>query len=316
LKGTLEIRIPISPTRAFFHQVRLFNYGLRRLGGVYADARLLVVVGDNAALEDVRAENAWSNGQHIEWITTPRAIFDKYGIHGTADYRYVPPSDADIIILSDADTVFVGDIDPVLAALPSNEAIVAGHMAHLPPPPPREGSLAQHNGEALWTDLFRAFCLKPPLFANHYSMDPAGRLGRAPAYFNLGFIALTKAALPAFRENIFPMQDWLLEHYPSHMRCQIAVTLLAAAKNIQTRSLPAQYNLANDVRHLASNYLAATDARVVHYLRGDELKRETAVLPENFATTLAMQCENAINRRLQTLLADFARDEFDWRFPC
>lgn len=312
----LEVRIPISPTRSFFHQVRLFNYALRRLGGIYADAKLLVVVGDNASLDDILADNAWSIGHAVEWVTVPSTIFNKYGIHGTADYRYIPSSDADIIVMSDADTVFITDIDPIIDALQPDELVLAGHMAHLPPPPPAQGPLATFSRQTLWSDLFKIFALEPPLCVNRYSMDPMAELGFAPPYFNLGFIAFTKPALRKFRDNIFATQDALLECYPSHMRCQIAVTLLGAAHDIQMRLLPAQYNLANDKRHFACNYLAASDARVIHYLRGDELKRETAVLPEHFAATLATQCANPVNQRLQALIADFARDEFGWQSAC
>ena len=42
----LEFRIPISPTPAFYAQVRLIALSLARLGGDYARAKIQVSVGD------------------------------------------------------------------------------------------------------------------------------------------------------------------------------------------------------------------------------------------------------------------------------
>jgi hypothetical protein len=307
---SLEFRVPIAPTRSFFHQVRFFDASLRRLGGVYEQALLRVIVGDHARIPDVVAANEWSVGRRIEWIAVPDDVLERYGMHGTADYRYAPEAKADIVILSDADTVLARPLTPLFQLLADPSPAAAGHMAHFPPPAGQHGPLTNVTEKTLWPALLEAFGLPMPAELHPYSMDPDNRFAPAPAYFNLGFVAFNPAALAVMGRSIFPMQDRLLELFPSHMRCQIAVTLIALESGIALATLPAEFNLANDVGHLACNGLAADDARVIHYLRGDELRREEIVLPENIPAVLAAHFDNPVNRRLQELLAEYARREF------
>lgn len=307
---TVEFRIPLSPTRSFFHQVRFFEHWLRRLGGRYEDALLTLVVGDDAVIDDVLAQNEWSNGRKVRWIGVPSEIFRQYGLHGTADYRYFPGAEADFIVLSDADTVLVRDIDPLLDTLDGSMPLVAAHMAHWIPAPVETGPFANVEPDGLWPDLLREFELGMPRTLYPYSMDPKGQFAPIPPYFNLGFVLLSAPTLEVFRAHLFPVQDRLLEIYPSFMRCQLAVTLIALRHGIPTHCLPAQYNLANDVRHLSCNYLSPADARVIHFLRGDELVRETMVLPEGIIAACERICTNPVNQLLQGMLRDYARNEF------
>lgn len=304
--NSIEFRIPISPTRSFFHQVRFYESTLRKLGGVYASAKLTVIVGDNADMERVRAENDWSAGRNVEWIGAPTEVFNRYGYYGTADYRYAPESEADLIILSDADTVIARPLD-LFERINPDRAVVAGHMAHYPPWTPGERS---SDGAPMWDKLFAAFGIDSSQLQHRYSMDVEGAYGSAPPYFNLGFIALTQAALERFRNQIWNTQDRLLAIYPSHMRCQISVTLVALSSGMEVSALPAEYNLANDELHLRAAGITAEQARVIHYLRSDELNREFVVLPEHLPAVLRQECKNPINQRLQELLGEYARIEF------
>jgi hypothetical protein len=307
--ASVEFRIPMSPTRAFFHQARFFEHALRRLGGRYKDALLTLIVGDHAPIESILAQNEWSHGRKVRWITVPTDIFNQYGMHGTADYRYFPDAEADFIVLSDADTVLARGIDPLLDALDVTRPVVAGHMAHWIPAPVETGDFADLAPDEIFPALLRAFDLEMPRTLYRYSMDPEGQLAPIPPYFNLGFILLNVAALEVFRANILATQDRLVQIYRTHMRCQLAVTLIAMRHGVAIHSLPAQYNLANDTVHLAANYLSPADARVIHYLRNDELVRESMVLPEGVIAATQRNCANPINRLLQSMLRAYARDE-------
>jgi hypothetical protein len=290
--------------------VRFFEHALRRLGGLYADAKLMVVVGDNTTLDAIMKENDWSRGRNVEWRCVPREIFDRYGIHGTADFRYIPETEADLVILSDADSVLARDLDPLVASIDATQPVVAGHMAHYPAPHPERGAFASLDPEQLWPALLAAFQAPLPKEWHRHSMDIERTLPLAPPYFNLGFVALTQAALATFREAIWPTQDRFLEIFPTFMRCQLAVTVIALRAGMRLETLPPQYNLANDVRHLICNQISAEDARVIHYLRGEELKREHVVLPENLPAVLVRQYDNPVNQRLQQLLRSYAAAEF------
>ena len=301
----LEIRIPVSPRRDFFHQVRFFEHNLRRLGGAYRRALLRVVVGDDADMAAVRRANAWSAGRAVEWIGVPQDIFARHGMWGTADWRLMLPPEGDLVVLADADTVWLRDIDPLRHAIGPG-AVAAGHMAHVAPPVPQDaGLLAGTPRAAIWPALLQVFGLPMPDRLHPYSMDPDATFGLAPAYFNLGFVALTPEAARACARRVLPVQDRLLEVCRSRMRCQIALTLACLIEGVALEILPAAYNAANDPVHFAHNRLSADAVRVLHYLRTGEVRRERIVLPEHQAETLALRPPHPLDRLLLVRVAEF-----------
>jgi hypothetical protein len=300
----LEFRIPISPNPGFFAQVRAFDFALRRLGRPYSTACLTVFVGDNCDIEAVRAANTWS-GDRVHWRDVPRAIFDEFGIHGTADWRWVPQAkDVDLVLLSDADTVLLRDIDPLLLSFPLDRAAVRGHMAHLPPPSDGH-ALPSSDSVEYWPTLFGRFGAPWPDQLFSYSMDEGGRLPQAPAYFNLGFLACSPAALTIVGHQIFQLQRELMAALESYMRCQIAVCILSYKNGFDVGTLPAQYNAANDSLHMRNNYISDDDIRVLHYLRSDEIDRSRIFQASHIDEFLNMELENRANRRLQALALDY-----------
>ena len=310
--GTLEIRIPISPTRSFFAQVRFFEHCLRRLGPPYDTARLRITVGNDADMDAVRRANRWSAGRPVEWIGVPAPVFAAYDMWGTADYRYFLEPCADLVVLADADTIWLRDIDPLRGlmaerARPGRPGCVAGHMAHVPPHAPPGGALAGLAGAALWPPLLAEFGLEMPEDGLQlHSKDPMGKRGRIPPYFNLGFLALTPAACAVMADAIFGLQDRLLEVYASEMRCQIAVTLAALRHGLELMPLPAEYNAANDPYHFEVTGVAPEAVRVLHYqYRAAGVIRERIVLPEYRGETLALRPDNPIDRLLLERVRDF-----------
>lgn len=309
---SLEFRVPISPTPGFFSQARLFRFALDRLGGRYRAALLTIVVGDDADIDAVAAENAWSHGRQVRWIGVPRPIFAEFGIHGTADYRYLPPPAADVTIISDADTALVAPIDDLLDRIDKEAAELYGHMAHYPPTD--IGAHFSIGGEdgAFWAPLLAHFGIAAPAAAHHFSMDADGALGTAPPYFNLGFLAMTAPALRSFGEEIFPVQRELLRVFPSHMRCQFAATIIGLKRCARVEPISAIYNLANDDAHLRAGRVTAEAARVIHYLRETEFSRSTFLLPDMMGETLARDYKNAVTKRLMALVAEY-KDACDRR---
>jgi hypothetical protein len=296
----LEFRIPISPTSGFYSQVRLFDFALGRLGAPYSEAQLLVCVGDNCDIDSVRRSNNWS-ADRIRWEAVPSEVFDEFGIHGTADWRLIPAApDADLIILCDADTVLLRDINPLLAAFPMDRPALRGHMAHLPPPA-SGGNLSDASSFDLWPKLFAHFGVREPDRLFDYSMDEARRLPQIPAYFNLGFVALNPAALTALGSSIFDFQRAFIQAFDSHMRCQIALTIIGYKKGLDIDVLPASYNTANDIKHLMINYISDNDIRVLHYLRNDEIDRNLVLQDDYIDNFIAMELQNPANRLLQSV---------------
>jgi hypothetical protein len=305
----LEFRIPISPNRSFYAQIRFFNYALRRLGPPYSQARLMVVVGDHCDIDGVRRENRWSDDYDIAWERVPDHIFQEFGMWGTADWRLnASAGNAEMIILSDADTVLLQGIAPLLTGFSDGEdqgrAIVRGHMAHFPPPSVG-AALPASSGPDFWPELFSLLDISWPETLHAYSMDGGGRLPRVPAYFNLGFVAMNGRALATFGERIAHHQRRLKALTNSHMSCQIAVTTMAYEAEMDIAPLPAMYNAANDLDHLAMNGLGAEDIRVLHYLRDDEIDRSLILLPEKIDEFLARTLTNPANLALQALARNY-----------
>jgi hypothetical protein len=303
----IEFRIPISPNEAFFSQLRLFNYALRRLGSSpYRDARILIVVGDRCDIDEVRDKNRWSEDFNVVWERLPDEIWDEFGMWGTANWRLnIPVGEADIIILSDADTVLLRDIDPLLSDFPATEAAIRGHMAYRPPPS-LQGTLAPDaRSSGFWPWLFEVFRIPWPATTYSYSIDPSKQWAAAPAYFNLGFIALNPKAMSFFDAEIADITRWVNKLTGSWMRCQIAMTIIAYRARMNIATLSAAYNAGNEIAHLALNDLTASDIRVLHYLQSDEIDRSTLLLPTLIDEFLARPLLNPANLALQNLLRNF-----------
>lgn len=302
----VEFRIPISPTEKFFSLVRFYNFALRRLNSPqYRDARLLVVVGDHCNLDAVRRENKWSENFNIAWERVPDEIFAEFHWGGTANWRLsIPADDADIIILSDADTVLLRDIDPLLMEFPLDEPAVRGHMAHLPPPLGIKSTAPSTAGPEFWPWLFNVFGIPWPAVTYRYSMDVDGSLPMSPAYFNLGFVALSAKALPIFASEIMETTRRVTVATDSFMRCQIAVTVIAHRAGINIGTLPAAYNAANDLGHLGPNELTVDQIRVLHFLRSDEIDREEWQ-PHLIDDFLSRSLTNPANIALQNLAREY-----------
>jgi hypothetical protein len=302
---TVEFRIPISPTESFFAQVRFFNFALRRLGAPYRDARLLIVVGDDCNIDDVRMRNQWSESFNVAWEAVPHHVWAEFGVWGTANWRLAfPAGNADIVILSDADTVLLRDIDPLLAAFPAEEVAIRGHMAYRPPILEVEGIPDRHSAD-FWPWIFGAFNLPWPSVTYSYSIDPTGNWPKVPAYFNLGFVALSPSALRVLGMGIEHAERRVNALTASPMRCQIATTILAYRAQMNIATLPAPYNTGNEIAHLELNGITADDIRVLHYLQRDEIDRSLILLPAQIDRFLAQRLGNPANIALQSLVREY-----------
>jgi hypothetical protein len=138
-------------------------------------------------------------------------------------------------------------------------------------------------------------------------MAETGSVPQVPAYYNLGFVLLNRPGLEVFSSRIFEVQRAIKQVVDSHMRCQIAVSLIAYEQGLDIDALPASYNAANDLVHQRHNYLSVEDIRVLHYLRTDEIERSLIFQEEHIEGFLAAELANPVNRALQALGRDYRR---------
>jgi hypothetical protein len=107
-----------------------------------------------------------------------------------------------------------------------------------------------------WRFLFQEFSIPFPDELYRYSRDLAGEFPTAPAYYNLGFVALNWSALRIVKNAIFDVCERLNKIIQSEMRCQIALKLISYKHAFKRRHLPAIFNAANDEAYLQDNGVA------------------------------------------------------------
>jgi hypothetical protein len=294
---TLEFRIPISPSAGFFSSVRLIAVSLAQMGPPYSLARILVSVGDCADIAQVRRENPWADDYPIEWRIVPHDLFEAARYFATGRDRYLENARADVVVMCDADTCPIDRLDMPLRMLCGEEPKIAGLQAHYAPFP---GSAAEN--EATWRKLLTSASVPhQELLTRRYSMDPDGRMGWAPPYFNYGFVAFNRCAF----ERIAP----IVHKYTLHalglldepfFAAQVGLTLAAAAAQIPTLLLDHAYNCANDEHVFSTGLRSEEDIKIIHYLRPDEFDRRTFLSdPAEFEAFLNTPKRNRVNERLR-----------------
>jgi hypothetical protein len=301
VSAPIEFRIPIAPRSSFYRRVHFFCAALQRLPRAYAEARVRIVVGDDVGLDQVQAENRWSSQYNVEWHRVPPDVFAKHHYFATADLRYLLPAPSGgLVVLMDADSVVVRPFLQDLEWMLCDDPCISGHMAHLPPPVKIRGATPEAND--LWPFLFQHFGIPWPETLYRYSMDLEDKWPPVPAYYNLGFVVLNEAALKIFAQAIFDLQRRLRKLVESDMRCQIAVTLISYAHQMRRQNLPATFNAANDIQHFDHNRVRAEEIKVIHYLRADEIDRDSFLKDEEKTAFLRATLRNPVNQLLQSVI--------------
>jgi hypothetical protein len=149
--------------------------------------------------------------------------------------------------------------------------------------------------------LFQEFSIPFPDELYLYSRDLAEDFPTAPAYYNLGFVALNWSALRILKNAIFDVRERLNKIIQSEMRCQIALTLISYKHAMKRRNLPAIFNAANDDAYLRHNRVRPDDIKVLHYFRTNELNRDSFLTEAGRATFLKANFHNPVNQLLQQI---------------
>ena len=288
----LEFRFSISPSPSFYSTVRLAALSLRRLGSPYDTARLVVSVGDYATLDQIRTANAWSEDFPVEWRTVDAEAFRDQSYLATHNDRYFAPA-ADVI-------AHIGEPGP---------RKMAGLQAHFSP----FFCVSAEQRESEWRRIFAAADLGEPPLSIAYSGDRDGAMGRAPAYFNYGLVALSRAAFDAIapaQASCCNMMHRLTNG--SFFLTQIALSVSSVAEGVEAELLSFAYNCSNDELPFAApdrfRINCVEEIRVIHYLRGDEIDRRAFLVdPAAYAAFMSATNLNRVNERLRNHLATLAQ---------
>lgn len=264
----LEIRVPISPKPYFFRQAEYLYRSARACGGLTADVRMVVSVGEDMEPYDIAATQPWSDG-NVTWRWAPREEFRKLSYHATVLDRFRGAPDADVILFADADTIFVNGVDDLLQYLRTRQAI-AGVMAHVPP-------FAQNSGET-WETLFRKLNHRIPSdFHQHTgwgTMFQRTDVRFGPVYYNFGAVFLSAGLLPDLSAAFARKLDVAENAGVGYFRSQLALTLAIYELDLPRITLPLRYNFPNDALFEQAYPQDLADLRILHYLRLDQVQRD------------------------------------------
>lgn len=289
-----EIHVPISPTPSFVTRVRYLAASVRRFGGTVADAPVIVTVGGDDPF-DLARRYPWSRELGIEWRWVEEPLWREHGPAATAIQRFRYDIEAPTALMLDADTLVIAPIDELVTEV-AGERSVAGVAAHVSP------FVAEEEGQALWDAVFREAGLPRPAMTCEHSgwqameFDPDRRF--CPPYFNLGVVLASRETMATLGRSILADMEAVQRVRSTFFRCQLALTLAIVRSGISWRQLPLRFNFPNDLRFLPRNQRELQDARIIHYLREDQLNRDGDFRsPDTVSALLSRDRMHLVNAR-------------------
>ncbi len=255
-----------SPTRGSFGQIALFVQSLRALGYSASDAFVKVFLGASC---DDEIDALWHqppNGIEVVWADQENVGLN--GIYAQCDASFADQDfRAALVVYCDTDTVWLQRIDELLEKLAHSRETIAGVMAHYPPPWQRN----EAKDDEEWSALGQTVVGSPLASDCAYSIR---RDLAAPFYPNFGFLAMQSRIMETKGLEYLALTnraaDFLRVKY---FKYQLAVPLLCQKYDIVTMSLPPVYNFINDAAYETLYPTLVSDAKVIHYLRGDRIDR-------------------------------------------
>ena len=265
----LQIHIPISPTPSFFTMVQYLAASLRRYAGLFADARLIVSIGDDCEPFDIAAAYPQLAPYGITWRWVDREAFRRHSYFATGLDRWAEPFESDFVLMADADMLIMSDFSDVAARL-SQPRGIAGVTATMPP------WLGRNKGDVdgeRWQEMFALAGLQPPVFdcphpGNGLYYPVGGGMPCGPAYYNFGFVLGTRDAMNAIAKTF--AQDYYLaaDFMQTDLSAQAGLTLSIIRNAIDYQALPVRYNFWAEGGYHQAFPQEAADVRILHYLNG------------------------------------------------
>ena len=156
---SVEIHIPIAPRSSFFTMIHFFAASLRRRGGAFRDAKIVVSVGEDCEPFDLEQSHPELSRYDISWRWADRTAFREHGYLATGLRRW-SDFESDYVVMADADTLVLGDISESLRWLKGPRSI-CGVIGTYPPFMVRGGGKTDAES---WPELFKRAGLPLPPF--------------------------------------------------------------------------------------------------------------------------------------------------------
>jgi hypothetical protein len=297
-RPTLEVHVPVSPTRTFLNMAHYLTRSLRLRGGRYRDAPIVLTVGAEKHDPDLARNHPWmaDNGVEVRWID--EELFARESWYATACERFRYEFTSDVVLALDADTLIAGPLDGLVEEAHRTGAL-CGVVAHMPPFSQREQ----------WQEIYDS-CglgeLKTPCQHTGWGyMFSDESLRYCPPYFNLGVLAASATVMRSMGSAIYELMAAVDAVHSTSYRVQIAVSLAVTRFALPFRALPFRWNFVNDPRLEALHADELGDVRIIHLLRKHQIhKDEIYASLENVEAMLARTDLRVINALAQRLLGE------------
>jgi hypothetical protein len=279
---SLEIHVPIAPTELFFNMVRCLTQSLRTRGGRYADARVVVTVGDESTHPGIEKRLPWleSSGVELRWVAPE--TYAKVSYYGTAVQRFTYDFESDVVMILDADVLVARPFDDLIREVHLSRCF-AGCI----------GDVSPWRGDDRpdpWEAFYEHLGLGPVPYAHEHGgfgeHFTDAHLRYCPAYFNLGVLVAPASTMRTIGEGIFDMLERVraFEFGRKKFACQLAVGATVTGKQIPYFVLPQRYNFWNERRSEIRQPGEYADVRLIHLTRPVQPKLHKSVLFADQAT--------------------------------
>jgi hypothetical protein len=180
-------------------------------------------------------------------------------------------------------------------------------MAHYTPFP---GDAAQND--ARWIEMFAAAGLPAPVMEQRYSLVEESYPGRAPPYFNAGFMAMNREGWQLVtadidrcaRAAVAPLRALGRDFFA----IQVAMTLAIARQSVRVVHLGLEYNCPNDDVVFLRGIGAEENVRVLHFLREHDFTRQQFLSdPAAFARFATGPLSGRMNQFFRQFILDLVR---------
>jgi hypothetical protein len=295
---SVEIHIPISPRSSFLTMVHFFAASLRRRGGAFRDAKIVVTAGEDCEPADLRQSNPELSKYDISWRWADRAAFRELSYFATGLNRW-HGFESDYVIMADADTLVLGDISEALGWLNGPRSI-CGVIATFPP------FMARGDGNTdatRWPRLFERAGLPAPLFDSvhpgfgHF-YDASQGIRTAPPYYNYGFVLGPREGMEAIARTVEQDYRTAAAYMKSDLAAQAGLALSIVRHQVAYASLPVRFNMWSWPAYSRAFPKDFSDVRLLHYLHPEVFSKSRDI--ENVAALKNWLAHNRDSREPMT----------------
>ncbi len=246
------------------NMVQCLALSLRRFGGSYRDAPIILTVGDDKVDTSLEDRHPWLSRLGIEARWVPEEAFRSHSYFATGAARFDHDYRSDVVLFLDADVLVAAPFDKLIRDVHRRQNFagviaLASPMLHVASP-------------TTWAELYVHCGIdREPDLRHEYSgwpyfdtCAPEHRYG--PAYFNYGVVCAPAEMMTRIGSRYFGHYLKLRERIDTILVSQIALTAALVDLQLPYRTLPMRYNFSNVLAVEALHAAELPRARFLHLL--------------------------------------------------